>query len=962
MSLKDSISGKPWHEHVNEVLTEYNKKCKVKGFNYSYDVPNDAYAGKLSAQEFRKKYKFSANSCIPAKNKRDAERDKHNRFYEKIYDKQSCNYVDGFWDEATANRKTKFGKGVCWVRPVDQTCGAHGVNAAIQNRKDLNLDPLMRAAEKKCNAHSDCAWAKLPGQPIDCVRKDLTKVKRGLVDKPPSSMPEDVTNPENKSEQWLFDWYMKKMHGPSPETKELFGTGDRCNPAKAAATASPNERPEYDLITKGDLLAFAMEPQVRQLLEMIQYDQGVNETMKKIKELRALKDKAVVAAKLAEMRKSIEDAYIDYMRQESVGDEEDPSKKFLPSIPQSVVNMVMKNIAIKGSSNRGLMALHSTGSGKTCTATGVIDAFWDTDRQIIFASSIDAVASNPPFKFHECATRLYARFKREPYLGVDEAESMKLVGDAFDERGVIFLPFAKLANRIVKTEEFKSAIKKSTAKKSAVSGKVSKFVERLMRVYDRDEKVISAALSKAKISNREDFVDLDNAVLVVDEVHNLFRPLPNQKAKHKLVEKHIIDPAVHPSLKVVILTATPGDNAEDVVKLLNIVRDPTHKAIVAPDVDSIESLEKFKQSIRGMISFFDMSSDTTQFPVVNDIGPIKYPMSNKQFERYIEAYKEVKEGMTNYDKLAKANQLAKFWAGPRKYSNMLYNFEKGMAQTEFSSKLPALLEKIKAYASEKHYIYSAFYENRGSSQGILEVARQLEQMGYKKLTVKEAKEYNRKGVMPEKAKRYVLALQKDLGGEGTSSAGMNLSELIKIFNHKNNKNGELVNVFLATQGFNEGIDLKAVRHIHIFEPLVTMASDLQTIGRARRYCSHADLEWPNQWTVMIHRYLSDMPIQTSFHSIEALKGHVAHLELELSSLTDKKEIAAKKKEIKEASSKMKKAEKDDTSKIQNIDEFIYNNAIEKMKQLFVLHQCIKESALDCRLLHKFHKLDAKCVA
>ena len=63
--------------------------------------------------------------------------------------------------------------------------------------------------------------------------------------------------------------------------------------------------------------------------------------------------------------------------------------------------------------------------------------------------------------------------------------------------------------------------------------------------------------------------------------------------------------------------------------------------------------------------------------------------------------------------------------------------------------------------------------------------------------------------------------------------------MLKIYNSEANKNGEIVHMLLASQGFNEGLDLKDVRHIHIFEPLVTMASDLQTIGRARRFCSHA---------------------------------------------------------------------------------------------------------------------------
>lgn len=712
----------------------------------------------------------------------------------------------------------------------------------------------------------------------------------------------------------------------------------------------------------------------------------------------------------------------------------DTSNKLRPSLPQSVVNMIMKNIALKGSSNRGIMALHSTGSGKTCTAAGVMDSFWDTNKQIVFVSSIEAVTINPPFKFHECASQLFPRFKKN---GVDVAK-------LFDERGVIFLPFAKLANRIEKTEKFKTLVlqksktkkggvyddidvnvfaskddtkpgnkktrgKKRTEKKENVQpaavvtttqrevtqqvdeddsvprlskeSSMGRLVEYLHSLHNVPRTVIYKGLKDLNINSREDYVDLDNTCLIIDEVHNLFRPLPNQREKHRYVESHIIDPNRHPEMKVAILTATPGDNVQDIIKLLNIVRDPTHPPIKAPNVDSKDELISFKKSIRGLVSFFDMSSDTTLFPIVNDPGPIKYPMSTKQFERYIDSYKDVQSHFKDYDKLAKNFQLNKFWQGARKYSNMLFNFEQGMKLTEFSSKLPALLNSINSAQLEKHYVYSSFYEARGSSQGILEIARQLENMGYKKLSVKEAKEWNKKGVLPPKGKRYVLALQKDIGDEGSSSAGDNLAQLVKIYNATDNKNGEIVHVFLATQGFNEGIDLKAVRHVHFFEPLVTLASDLQTIGRARRRCSHADLnKGAGEWNVQIHRYESDFPVDLSLNNIDSIKKKIQDIESTLQFNTEKYEkmkkmkpdeiiseygyighkesvkniIRERSKELKALQKDLAMATKNDFKQMQMIDEFIRQNAIEKMKELFILHLSIKEAAVDCKVLQEFH--------
>ena len=946
MATKQTFNHKPWYDSINDILDEYHRKCKANGVHSYYDVPSNVYGEKLGSTEFRTKHPFKKDKCIYVKNKRDAVRDQHNRYFENIYDEASCNFVHGVWKKEMPNRSNRYGQGVCWVSPKDAKCGAFGVEPIIRKRKDINTEPLVKKAQKQCNADSDCAWSKLSGVPIDCVKSSLLKQKRSLVNAPPINMPTDITDPNNRIEQWLFDWYTKEMHGPAPQVKDLFGTGNRCVSASVAKKeSSALHTKEYKLLSEADLLSPVVHQRLEQILDMIEFE--YQSIIKRLKTLRA-KDKDAVN----EIRASLIDAYVKHFEDQSV--EEEPVG-YLPSIPQSVVNMVMKNISMKNSTNRGMMALHSTGSGKTCTATGVIDAFWDSDRFIIFASSIDAVASNPPFKFHECAARLYGRFKKEPFKGANEKESIERVGAAFEERGVLFHPFAKLANRITKTEKFKSLILRKTGGNDL--NRPTKMVEKLAALYNKKQSVVQEALAQSGLNSMDQFIDLDRAVLVIDEVHNLFRPLPTQKAKHQLVEKHL-DPKLHPNLKVVIMTATPGDNAEDVVKLLNIIRDPTHAPIKAPNVESAESIQLFKESLRGMISFFDMSSDTTQFPVVQDPGPIMFPMSNTQFVRYVEAYKEVKDTMTNYKKLAKANQLAKFWAGPRKYSNMLYQFEKKMELSEFSSKLPGLIANVTTYPKEKHYIYSAFYENRGSSQGILEIARQMEAQGYTKLTVQEARRLNQLGQLPEKGKRYVLALQKDLESGG-KSIGMNLNELIKIYNHKENKDGELVHLFLATQGFNEGIDLKAVRHIHIFEPLVTMASDLQTIGRARRFCSHADLEWPNQWSVMIHRYQSAImkPIQTNMLDVQQVESQIETLKKEIDETKVKKVAAEKRKELKA----LEKSIKNDLSNVKNIDEFIYNNALEKMKELVVIHQAIKEAAVDCRLLNKFHGMEKKCL-
>jgi hypothetical protein len=317
-------------------------------------------------------------------------------------------------------------------------------------------------------------------------------------------------------------------------------------------------------------------------------------------------------------------------------------------------------------------------------------------------------------------------------------------------------------------------------------------------------------------------------------------------------------------------------------------------------------------------------------------------MLSKQLEKYLEAYKGVKNDMKDYDQLAKKIALHKFWQGARKYSNMLYNYDSGMQLSEFSNKLPVLIETIKKFPNQKQYIYSAFYENRGSSQGVLEIARQLESIGYTKLTLEEAKKYANDPTKLGSKKRYILAMNSVLG-EGNVAA-LNMEFFMKCYNHVANKNADLVGIFLATQTFNEGLDMKAVRHIHIFEPLVTMASDLQTIGRARRNCSHADLDH-DEWSVDIHRYFSEIPVE--FNDTSAIESKIASVKNEIENTEKKREKAKLVKELK-ALNELKGSE------IKAIDEFIYTQSKEKMLEIFLVYVAMEASAIDCSALSNFH--------
>jgi len=569
----------------------------------------------------------------------------------------------------------------------------------------------------------------------------------------------------------------------------------------------------------------------------------------------------------------------------------------------------------------------------TCTATGVMEAFWDTDKEIIFVSSIEALASNPPKAFMDCATALFPRFK-EP--GIKEN-----IEEEFKRRGVKFFTFAQLAHYLL--------------------------ISHPLKVKKEDE---------PKHRNL-----LKNAVLIIDEVHNIFKPLPHQRAEHFALRDFLMNyknPATA-NLHLAILTATPGDTAEEIVDLLNLVRDKKAPLIKVPDLTNPYALETFGKDVKGLVSYFNISSDLTKYPLVKKLDPHKAPMTMTQYRKYVEVFKDLKEDEKNFNKLLAGDKLDKYYKPARKYSNSLFVWEKNMMLNEFSSKIPVLLDQLKSANEEKHFVYSTFFENRGyGGHGVLAIANILEkELGYEKVDVATARAINA-GMLPmlkPGKKRYMLAITNELAGNREHSTGDNLQELVRLFSRPENNKGDLVHVFLASQKFNEGVDFKSLRNIHIFEPFLMYNKELQTIGRGARYCSHGSLNInTGEWTVKVHKYLADFPIELNEIDMDVLQQHVDNIRDEISNEEKRifevkgkrgKEFAAirkqaneqivlHRKELTAALKALKEAESLDPKKYFMIDQKIEEDVRERMKAQTLLLLAMKMNAVDCKLFNKFH--------
>lgn len=100
--------------------------------------------------------------------------------------------------------------------------------------------------------------------------------------------------------------------------------------------------------------------------------------------------------------------------------------------------------------------------------------------------------------------------------------------------------------------------------------------------------------------------------------------------------------------------------------------------------------------------------------------------------------------------------------------------------------------------------------------------------------------------------------------------------ILKFFNSNENKDGSIIKAILITEAGKEGINLRAVRQVHILEPWWNLNRIKQVIGRAVRICSHSHLPKKDQ-VVDIYQYFVDYPsgIKTKMPAPDLLVEMVA---------------------------------------------------------------------------------------
>lgn len=356
-----------------------------------------------------------------------------------------------------------------------------------------------------------------------------------------------------------------------------------------------------------------------------------------------------------------------------------------------------------------------------------------------------------------------------------------------------------------------------------------------------------------------DIKNLSNRVIIIDEVHKVIGNT-GYDILLDLLKKSV-------NYRLVLLSATPVfDNIIDIFQLSNLFQVKQQKNLMPIDertllrqnyikrmveIENIsifkdeksifsltpEGMSKIKKLLNGYIIYVKSSPDN--FPRIIEIGEkisigeyttdvplIKCKMHPYQEERYkkwfevLKSSKDFNRNLEHASNMTYPDYEGKLYIGNAGYT--LYSDSAIFKESEierYSTKLYNLLQNIKK-SSGKVCIYSSYIND----DGIAIIEKLLRANGIKSYIS-----------LTGKVQARTRKLQ------------------IERYNNIQNDDGSDIKILLFSSVLAEGITLKSVKEMHIFEPAWNMSSLDQIIGRIYRTDSHARLP-TNERIIKIFRY------------------------------------------------------------------------------------------------------------
>lgn len=232
------------------------------------------------------------------------------------------------------------------------------------------------------------------------------------------------------------------------------------------------------------------------------------------------------------------------------------------------------------------------------------------------------------------------------------------------------------------------------------------------------------------------------------------------------------------------------------------------------DVDSDDIDVDDEKSANDLQSIFQVSNIV--YPVDNIVDDLNKTFGNNGFNNIFvnTAKKGVKYRYSSHC-IAKYGEILR-------YNNL----------EQYAPKIKAIIDYIKS-SKGIVFIYSNYY-----GAGIKPLAIALEHIGFVKYNTNNITGDNITvdidGKFKSQRPAYVILSRN-------ADLSPNNEREIEIVKSRDNKDGSIVKVVIASQIATEGIDFKRIREVHILEPWYNLNKCEQIVGRAVRTCSHIDM-------------------------------------------------------------------------------------------------------------------------
>lgn len=544
---------------------------------------------------------------------------------------------------------------------------------------------------------------------------------------------------------------------------------------------------------------------------------------------------------------------------------------------------------------KSLLLYHGLGSGKTCSAITIAEAFLKNhrlhDEPVIWVVSKKALVKSFEQEIFRTLLLTSPEFLREQCTGDSYYQMIPDHASLSEE---------KLINRIYKIIR-------------------SRYV---FFGYDKFANTIEEYANDGTLVEK-----VSNKVIIVDEAHNIRNLETSNKQQKNMVEPFIKFITECRNNRLVFLTATPMFNEpEEILWLMSLLQlNEKEDALLTVPV-----LEPFK-----IPSFYNTKNEPIKktFKLIKDLSSryISYVRGNNPFTfavrvrpkqlnvRVLETaprlllngeevpdkdwLKVIKDGIvpsvlsgiqlesieyikktnepTQISKLRQLNNITyvkqftketdAFVEGKIGIDSIFKSKESGDSlQYEYINPSQRILDPasnlLVSHATKFYTISKLLQQAKGIIviysnfiwAGCVPLAIMLEHMGVKRYGEKDILSMRDKvkkaGTFVGTQTPYYCVLSGNKELMGTSK----IDSILNTINADSNKNGEVIKIVLMSPIASEGLTFKNVREMHILEPWFHMNTTEQAIGRTIRHCSHSGLPI-NQRNVTVYLHACIVP-------------------------------------------------------------------------------------------------------